>query len=514
MFKFLLLGSVAGVAVIAGSLYAGTARAQETEGPRFVFRYSPTVLIAEAGSLPPPLVNDPEEPGSGDDPENPGEGDPGDGEPTLPSNPGDEDNFEDWPEQPDDPDYDEEAEQPPESLPSDMSFEIPTLGLDDRNGNGIADVGERLTLTYRIANEGIVRAQGIAFESEIQIGNAIYGRSCIKPSLSPGYSHLCVSTLTLTGSMLRALAYGDTVSGSAALSRFWGKNLPLDFEKKEASVSPFDVYAPVEPTEITLSEMASVHLDSNSNGVADAGEVLRVSFRVRNEGMVPAQGLGLAVSLGGGVATGSCEIASLNPGGTTVCQINFPLSQAQLDALGEPRAVVSVGATAVLVALDGDSFSEGAYSHVLPAVSVQLWGPTLTAVLRVTYSGGWAFECRTGWSEQFVADNLDMLTTQFTNRFGVTPAGVAAGGGARKPGATSLGLRNTWLNFSTLYVSSGAVSWNSMVTNREDPRGKQWNERVDGKPCLETRFTVVSLGDFGIDPLPVQESIEIIQRMM
>lgn len=487
MLKKLLLASTAGFILGTGALYAGAAWSQEA---RFVFRYASGVLPVAAG---------------GSDTENPGDGDDETGE----TDPDDEEG------EPDEGDDEGEDDGDPEigALPSDIELSAPVLVLLDHGFDGYAHPGDILAMRFVARNRSTHGAPSARVQLAFPYGDQEHTATCELRSLSQNEGDECNVNLYLTPAIIAALGEPDAIVDYRAfgsLIGLGGDAFPADAYRVESNEISFMLPAPVTAEHIVMSAPTLALLDADGDGSGDAGEVVRMTFKATNIGSGPAENVGFVTRFPADAEDPrSCDFASIAASASATCQGNFVLTQDFLDGLGEPGTAVSLGGSASLVSLNGLAYAEGEYAESFGLVSFTLPTPETVAYLRLTYSGGWVFECRTDWSPQFLADNIEM-TLVFYDR--VKKVFIVPGMDFKHTSPTALSLRSSWFLISTANYGTMTATVGGFLTPTGDPRGKQITSS-DGKACSDSSAKIIAVGDLTTSYRIEIESAELVERV-
>lgn len=167
-----------------------------------------------------------------------------------------------------------------ESPPDTVTFEVdrdPGLSidkssdLDDANGNGYADVGEKITYTFAVKNTGNTTLEDVTVVDP-RVG-----------STSPASADLAVGK-SVDFAAEYVVTQGDVDDGSVLNEASVRGNVPGGPE----TISPPDHdEVPVPPADPRLAIDKDAHLvDDNHNGIADKGESVIYTFEVANSGNV------------------------------------------------------------------------------------------------------------------------------------------------------------------------------------------------------------------------------------
>ncbi|TXI05581.1 MAG: DUF11 domain-containing protein [Pseudorhodobacter sp.] len=174
------------------------------------------------------------------------------------------------------------------TLPADPGISLLKTGsFADTNGNGRADVGERVTYSFTVTNEGNVTLTNITLTDPLP-GIVLAGG--LIASLEPGET----DSTTFTGHVVltQAMITAGHVDNRATVSA----DTPAGGTVEDDSHPTLDDADA--DTVVTLPQAPRLALvktgtfaDANSNGRADAGEIVTYDFRVTNTGNVPVTGI-------------------------------------------------------------------------------------------------------------------------------------------------------------------------------------------------------------------------------
>ncbi|MDO9456907.1 hypothetical protein, partial [Nocardioides sp.] len=254
----------------------------------------------------------------------------------------------------------------------------------DANGSGTIDAGDTVAYSFLVTNTGGVTLTDVTVTDGLGDTTVV----CPGTALAPGASFTCTATHTLTQAEINA---GQVVNPSTVVG-----TPPTGADVTDADV----VTTPLTATpSITLDETAGAPVDTNGNGVIDAGDSLTYSFLVTNTGGVTLTGVTVTDGLPGTVV---CPSTTLAPGATTTCTLTYTLTQADIDA-GQvtnpstvagtpPNGPVVTDTDTVSTPLDGTPGITIDESAMAPfdanANGVIDAGDTITYMFLVTNTGG------------------------------------------------------------------------------------------------------------------------------
>ncbi len=216
---------------------------------------------------------------------------------------------------------------------------VKTAGaLVDTNGNGRADAGETITYNFHITNPGNVTLYLVGV-TDPKVGNI----TCPTTTLLPGGSTNCAGDpYVLTQADLDAATVTNQATAHA--------NTPTGGTVTDLSdpTTPGPGNDGVTTTTLTqqpaigLVKTAAAPVDTNANGVIDAGDKVNYTFAVTNLGNTTLNAISVTDPKVSGI---TCVATSLAPGQTTSCTGNaYTLLQADIDA-GQVQNQATVSGT-------------------------------------------------------------------------------------------------------------------------------------------------------------------------
>ncbi|MDR0960373.1 MAG: DUF11 domain-containing protein [Propionibacteriaceae bacterium] len=209
--------------------------------------------------------------------------------------------------------------------------------LDDRDGNGKADVGEMIRYVFTVENTGMTTLRGITINdpSLAALGTTV---TCPVSSIAPGKTLECTAAHTVTQT--------DVDAGSVANSATATANPPTG---DPITSPPDDTTTPSDQTPgIGLTKSATLH-DLDGDGLADAGESITYTFTITNSGTVTASAAAISDPMlkAEGVDV-TCPATAIAPGEQLTCSAVHVVTQEQVDA-----GVVANTATATVTTPGG-----------------------------------------------------------------------------------------------------------------------------------------------------------------
>lgn len=212
--------------------------------------------------------------------------------------------------------------------------------LQDANGNGKADEGEKIAYTFTVRNNGNVTLEGVTVDDPM-----VTGITPASATIAPGANQVFTASLyTVTQADVdgggpivnRASASGTDPAGGDVTS-------PDDTTSTDTATRT---------PGIAIDKSAAITTDEGVAGKADAGDVITYSFEVENTGNVTLAAVSVVDALPGLSPTSPLQVASLAPGASTTFTATYVVSQAEVDG-GAPihnsavaRGTAPGGATA------------------------------------------------------------------------------------------------------------------------------------------------------------------------
>ncbi|WP_169513972.1 DUF7507 domain-containing protein [Agromyces subbeticus] len=144
--------------------------------------------------------------------------------------------------------------------------------LDDTNTNGVADVGETITYTFEVTNNGNTTLLGV---------NVIDDR--VASVLPAGTDLLPTATATFTASPY-TVTQADVDAGEVLNTAFARGHVPNGTEVFSSVDEHVEDVVAADPS-LAINKTAELD-DTNNNGTADAGETIVYTFGVQNTGNV------------------------------------------------------------------------------------------------------------------------------------------------------------------------------------------------------------------------------------
>lgn len=201
----------------------------------------------------------------------------------------------------------------------------PSLGLvksahlNDQNDNHVADVGETISYSFEVTNNGNVTISGITVDDDL-VGPV----TCPDTTLAPGDSTTCTADNDYT------VTQDDVDTGTVHNSATASGTGPGG---GDVTSNPSTEDVPTVGPNPALTLMKRAHLnDTNNNGLADPGETIAYFYDVKNSGNVTISDLSVADQLAGSV---TCPDTTLAPGDATTCTADTPYTVTEADLLND-----------------------------------------------------------------------------------------------------------------------------------------------------------------------------------
>jgi uncharacterized repeat protein (TIGR01451 family) len=330
--------------------------------------------------------------------------------------------------------------------------------LNDTDGDHKADLGETITYTFNAQNTGTAAATSVALEDPTLTAASI-STSCPATTLAAGASMTCTASgpyaVTSADVAAGSVANTATLSGAGTGSATAHTSTPTD-----ATV------VPVGPDGLTLTGTSHL-VDTDGNGLGDAGEQVTYSYTATNTGSTTLTSVSLdAPALAAAGLTVSCSSATLAPGASTTCAASGPSLITQ--------AVVDGGTLAVTATASGKNPAAAPVTSAPVRISTPLdQSATVSLIKKVTATGD--------VNGNGIKDNGDTISYGFTvtNTGAVTLtgvsvsdpllAGVTCPAGALAPGS-SVTCTASPLVITSAQVETGAVT-NTATATAQPPTG-------------------------------------------
>ena len=209
---------------------------------------------------------------------------------------------------------------PPAAPTTSMTLTKSVASVQDVNGNGLTDLGDRITYSFLVRNTGTVDLTATTV-SDPKLAAAGITIACADPVLSPGETTVCApsAAYTITASDMTA----GTVSNTATVTGTPPNNLPKPTATSSTST-------PTQTASMTLAKSVGTINDLDGNG-RDAGDTVVYSFQVTNTGNTSLSNVVIndaRLNLSGY----ACGTGGLAPGASRTCTATYTLTQPDVDA--------------------------------------------------------------------------------------------------------------------------------------------------------------------------------------
>ena len=237
--------------------------------------------------------------------------------------------------------------------------------VTDANGDGVTDLGDVVTWTFRLTNTGTVTLSQLAVDDP-----AVGQIDCAATTLAAGGSTTCTATHAVTSADVAAGKVSTTGSASG-----------LDPEGDTVTAESSGVEVPVTVGSALTLVATSTTADVDGDFRVDLGDQVTWSYRVTNTGSTTLTNVAVDDPTSGPV---SCPDTTLAPGASTLCTTAaHVIGQADVDA----GSVSSTG-TASATGGDGRPVTTAPSSATVPVAQTSaLQLSTATAVTDVNQDG-------------------------------------------------------------------------------------------------------------------------------
>ncbi|WP_418057500.1 sortase domain-bontaining protein [Pimelobacter simplex] len=195
--------------------------------------------------------------------------------------------------------------------------------LQDTNGNGKADKGEKIAYSFTVRNDGNVTVAGVSVDDPM-----VSGISPATATIAPGGNQVFTADLyTVTqadidngGPIVNRASASGTAPGGGEVT------------------SPEDTTSTDTVTRVpglSVDKSAALTTDEGTDGVADKDDVITYTFVVENTGNVTMTNVAIADALPGLSPTSPLQVATLAPGASTTFTATYVVTQADVDEGGE-----------------------------------------------------------------------------------------------------------------------------------------------------------------------------------
>ncbi|MGX9899227.1 DUF7507 domain-containing protein [Arthrobacter sp. SA17] len=214
----------------------------------------------------------------------------------------------------------------PDSTTTEVTLPDPSLLIEktagtptDVNNSGITDAGDTIQYTFRVTNNGNVPIGSVAVVDPL-VGSVLCGVTALAPTAFTDCAAEAVYTITAEDEAANVVANTARATGTDP------DDVPVESDP-DSTNTPVTEQAPV----LTLEKTAGDPADANSNDMVDAGDTIRFTFLVTNDGNVPVREIEVNDPIAGSV---TCEELQLGVGESTDCSADelYVITQADVDA--------------------------------------------------------------------------------------------------------------------------------------------------------------------------------------
>ncbi len=205
------------------------------------------------------------------------------------------------------------------------------LGVQDVNGNGLTDTGDRITWGFTVRNTGTIALANVSV-SDPRLAAAGIAVTCADPALSVGESTVCTASGPYT------VTAADVTAGSVSNTATATGTPPF----LPAVTDTDSTTTPTQTASLDLTKSAGAVTDANGTGRPDAGDTVEYTFSIRNTGTTSLSDLRIGdPRLGLGSVL--CAAGPLAAGATTSCTRTYTLTQADVDAGSVANTATATG---------------------------------------------------------------------------------------------------------------------------------------------------------------------------
>ena len=198
-----------------------------------------------------------------------------------------------------------------------MSLEK-SASLNDANSNGLADAGETIDYSFLLTNTGNVALTDVSVDDP-KAGPV----TCDPTELAPGDAVTCTADDPYT------VTEQDIIDGGVVNVATGNATTPPDVDPIDPPTDTETTPTPVAGAGLSIDKSATLN-DSNSNGVADAGETIDYSFLLSNTGNVTLTDVSVDDPKAGSV---TCDPTTLAPGASVTCVADSTYTVTEQDVI-------------------------------------------------------------------------------------------------------------------------------------------------------------------------------------
>ncbi|KRF20992.1 hypothetical protein ASG90_00825 [Nocardioides sp. Soil797] len=223
-----------------------------------------------------------------------------------------------------DPDGDPTDPSDPSTTTTPTTPQAPAITLEkhaadpvDVNKSGITDAGDTIAYTFTVTNDGNVPV------FDVKVTDPIAGSvTCPPGRLAKGESVECAADAAYV------VTEADEDAGKVVNVAHANATDP-DGDDVESNEDTTTTPTTKPNPSLLVDKEAGDPVDTNGNGVTDAGDTITFTFTVTNDGNVPLTKVEIDDPMLGDSVT--CEATELAPGAVTTCAADYALTQADVD---------------------------------------------------------------------------------------------------------------------------------------------------------------------------------------
>jgi len=232
----------------------------------------------------------------------------------------------------------------------------PSLSLEktstyvDTNGNGIIDAGDTVNYAFSIENTGNINLTNISITDPL-VGVVIMGSPITGPLVPGAIDTSATGSYVITGADITAGSLSNQATATADSSL--GAGTATDTSDDPTDVTNADANGDGDPDDVTVTnltqpnlslEKTSTYVDTNGNGIIDAGDTINYVFNVINTGNIDLFNITVTDPMSGIVITGS-PIATLIVGANdnTTYSATYIITGADVVAVGVTNQATATG---------------------------------------------------------------------------------------------------------------------------------------------------------------------------
>lgn len=195
--------------------------------------------------------------------------------------------------------------------------------LDDTNGNGVADEGEKISYTFTVRNTGNVTVEDVVVDDPM-----VSDISPASASIAPGDSQVFTADdYTVT--------QADVDGGGPIVNRASATGSDPDGGEVTSPEDTTSTDTVTRAPGLSIEKSAEITTDDGQSDKADEGDVITYTFEVTNTGNVTMANVRVEDALPGLSPTSPLQVATLAPDADATFTATYTVTQADVDA-GEP----------------------------------------------------------------------------------------------------------------------------------------------------------------------------------